>query len=196
MVMSEAEIETLGPLFTYSEAIEAGLSERRLYGLRDNGVIEAVGRGLYRRTDAPPADLDLIEIAERVPQATLCLETALAHHGLLDVIPLATDIAVPRGAHRPALQAPVRLHSFDPATFEIGREVIDVGGRTPLGIYGPERSIIDMIRLRHNEGSDQAWDALRRWLHQPGHSPARLIELSRSFRHAEPSLRVALEVLL
>lgn len=193
--MSDAELEALGPLFTYSEAIGAGLSERRLYTLRDDGLIETVARGLYRRADAPPADLDLIEIAERVTQATLCLETALAHHGLLDVIPLATDIALPRGAWRPSLQAPTRLHSFDPDTFEIGRQTTDVGARTPLGIYEPERSIIDMVRLRHHEGSDQAWEALRRWLDQPGHSPARLIEMAKSFRRAEPALRAALEVL-
>lgn len=194
--MRDTELDELGPLFTYSEAIDAGLSERRLYKLRDEGLLESVGRGLYRRADAPPADLDLIEIAERVPQATLCLETALAHHGLLDVIPLATDIAIPRGATRPSLQAPIRLHSFDPATFAIGRETIDVGARTRLGIYGPERCIIDMVRLRHHEGSDQAWEGLRRWLNQPGHGPARLLEMARPFRRAQPALRSALEVLL
>jgi predicted transcriptional regulator of viral defense system len=46
--------------------------------------------------DAPPVDDDLVEIAERVSRATLCLETALALHGLIDAIPAAIDIAVPR----------------------------------------------------------------------------------------------------
>ncbi|MBM0229308.1 type IV toxin-antitoxin system AbiEi family antitoxin domain-containing protein, partial [Micromonospora sp. ATA51] len=32
--------------------LEAGLSERQLYRLRDHGLIEPVGRGLYRRHDA------------------------------------------------------------------------------------------------------------------------------------------------
>ena len=106
------------------------------------------------------------------------------------------DIAVPRGSTRPALRAPRRLHQFDSRTFDLERELLDVGARRPLGLYTAERSIIDAIRLRHREGSDLAWQALRRWLNQPGASPARLAELAQRFPHAEPALRQALAVLL
>jgi hypothetical protein len=186
----------LGDTFTYGEAKRAGIGDKRLYRLRDSGEITALGGGVYRWADAPPADLDLIEIAERVPRATLCLETALARHGLIDSIPAAIDIAIPRGSRRPSLRAPCRLHQFDPGTFELGRQTADVGARRPLGLYSAERSLIDVIRLRHLEGSDMAWEALRRWLGGPGRSPAQLIELARSFPGAEPALRRALEVLL
>jgi hypothetical protein len=188
--------ELLGDTFTYGEARTAGVSDRRLYRLRDAGEVIALGGGVYRWADAPPADDDLVEIAERVPRATLCLETALARHRLVDTIPAVIDVAIPRGSTRPALRAPCRLHQFDMRTFEVGREPLDVGARRPLGIYSAERSIIDVIRLRHREGSDVAWEALRRWLSRPGRSPAQLIELARQFPGAEPALRQALEVLL
>lgn len=162
----------------------------------DAGEIVALGGGVYRWADAPPADDDLVEIAERVSQATLCLETALARHGLIDSIPVAIDVAVPRGRTRPRLRAPVRLHQFDRSTFELGRDLLDVGARRPLGIYSAERSIVDVVRLRHREGSDIAWEALRRWLAGPGRSPAQLIELAARLPRAEPALRRALEVLL
>ena len=193
---SEELHELLGDTFTYGEARRAGLSDRRLYGLRDAGQIIALGGGVYRWADAPPADDDLVEIAERVPRATLCLETALARHGLIDAIPAAIDIAIPRGSTRPALRAPCRLHQFDARTFDLERELLDVGARRPLGLYTAERSIIDAIRMRHREGSDLAWQALRRWLDQPGASPARLIELAQRFPHTDPALRQALAVLL
>ena|SRR5215472_760186 len=193
---SEELHELLGDTFTYGEARRAGLSDRRLYGLRDAGQIIALGGGVYRWADAPPADDDLVEIAERVPRATLCLETALARHGLIDEIPAAIDIAIPRGSTRPALRAPCRLHQFDARTFDLERELLDVGARRPLGLYTAERSIIDAIRMRHREGSDLAWQALRRWLDQPGASPARLIELAQRFPHTDPALRQALAVLL
>lgn len=64
--------------FSYSEARRAGVSASRIYRLRDTGVIIALGGGAYRWADAPPANDDLIEIAERVPAATICLESALA----------------------------------------------------------------------------------------------------------------------
>jgi hypothetical protein len=50
--------------------------------------------------------------------------------------------------------------------------------------------------MRHREGSDVAWEALRRWLARPGRSPAQLIDLAANFPRAEPALRQALEVLL
>ena len=187
---------TLGDTFTYGEARQASVSDKRLYKLRDAGEIIPLGGGVYRWADAPPADDDLVEIAERVPKATLCLETALARHGLIDAIPAAVDIAIPRGSTRPVLRAPVRLHQFDRRTFELERDLRDVGARRPLGIYSAERSIIDVVRLRHREGSDMAWEALRRWLARPGRNPAQLIELARQLPRAEPALRHALEVLL
>jgi len=186
----------LGDTFTYGEAKEAGVSDGRLYQLRDLGEIIALGGGVYRCADAPPADSDLVEIAERVPKATLCLETALARHGLIDSIPAAIDVAIPRGSARPTLKAPIRLHQFDRRTFDLGREELDVGARRPIGLYSAERSLVDVVRLRHLEGDDVAWDALRRWLRRPGRSPARLIELARNFPKAEPALRRALELML
>lgn len=186
----------LGDTFRYGEAKAAGLSDARLYGLRDTGAILAIGGGVYRWADAPPADIDLIEIAERVRRATLCLETALARHGLIDAIPAAIDFAIPRGSTRPSLKAPCRLHQFDRSTFGLGRETLDVGARTPIGIYSPERCLIDIVRTRHVQGSDIAWEALRRWTGQPGRNPAQLIELAKHFTGAEPALRKSLEILL
>lgn len=186
----------LGDTFRYREARAAGLSDARLYRLRDTGAILAIGGGVYRWVDAPPADIDLIEIAERVRRATLCLETALARHRLIDAIPAAIDVAIPRGSTRPALKAPCRLHQFGRATFDIGREMLDIGARTPLGIYSPERCLIDIVRTRHLQGSDIAWEALRRWTGQPGRNPAQLIELAKHFPGAEPALRKSLEILL
>jgi len=60
----------LGDTFTYGEAKQAGVGDRRLYALRDSGEIISLGGGVYHWADAPPADSDLIEIAERVPHAT------------------------------------------------------------------------------------------------------------------------------
>lgn len=186
----------LADTFTYSQAKKAGLSDVALYLMRDRLEIVPIARGLYRWADSDPADLDLIEIAARLPRATLCLETALARHRLIDMIPGVIDVAIPRGAHRPSLYAPCRLHVFARDTFEVGRELIDVGAPKLLGLYSAERSIVDLIRLRHREGGDIAWEALRRWLERPDSSPASLLRLAKRFRGAESALRKGLEALL
>jgi hypothetical protein len=165
--------------------------------MRDSGLIEAIGRGLYRRTDiGQSTDIDLLEIARRAPGATLCLTTALARHGLTDEIPATIDVALPRGQHRPATTAPITWHLFDPNTFDIGRTELALDAHSSIGLYGPDRSIIDAIRLRHREGSELGYNALKRWLGRPGSSPAELLSMALRFPQAEKALRQALEILL
>ena len=187
---------SLPAVFTYSDAIAAGLSAERLYRYRDEGHLEQVGRGLYRRADASPTDHNLLEIAHRVPKGTLCLTTALTHHGLTDVIPDRIDVAIPRGRRIPALQAPVDVHVFAKGTFGLGREAIRIGDGLTIGLYSAERSLVDVVRLRHREGPEIAWGALRRWLRRKDARPAALIEMARSFHGAESAVRHALEVVL
>lgn len=196
LAREEAVLRRLPSTFTYSQAMAAGISRWRLYRLRDQGAIDLVSRGLYRRCEAEEVDLDLIEIARRAPLATLCLTTALARHGLTDEIPSRIDVALPRGRHRPVTTAPVAWHSFDPVTFEVGRTTLPLDPETSIGIYNPERSIIDAIRLRHREGPDLVYGALKRWLRQRGAAPSTLLAMARHLPQAERPLREALEILL
>jgi len=186
---------TPGSTFTYSEARAAGWSKRAIYARRDAGDIEAIARGLYRWASDKPADLDLIEIARRAPAATICLTSALARHDLTDENSSRIDLALPRTARPPRTRAPVRWHRFDTETFDLGRTLIKVNG-DHIGLYNPERSIVDAFRLRHLEGEDLAHEALRRWLRRRGSNPAGLLELARHFPRAEGPIRRALEILL
>ena len=191
-------VTSLGETFSYSQARAAGLTKHRLYQLRDNGIIEQIDRGLYRRADADAdiGDLDLIAAASRIPSATLCLGTALARHGLSDVIPSRTDIAIPRGHRRPATPATIQWHFFDPKTFDIGRETIAVGEHLRIGLYSPERCIIDAFRMRGIEGHEQAYEALRRWLRSRGTQPGKLLKMAQQFPRAATPLRRALDAML
>ena len=86
-------------VFTYSDARRLGITDRRLYAARDSGEVEMLGRGLYRRSSLT-GDHDLLEIAARAPEATLCLGTALAHHDLTDAIPQVIDVATSKDPNR------------------------------------------------------------------------------------------------
>lgn len=193
--MSALERLPAGP-FRQTDAARAGISSRTLYRLRDAGHLETIGRGLYRRADAPAADLDLLEIATRARQATICLVSALARHGLTDTIPARIDIALPRGRTGPATTAPVTWHYFDKATFDLGRDTITIDGTdTTIGMYSPERSIVDAFRMRGTHGYELATEALRTWLNRRGSHPARLIQLAEQLPRATGPLRTALDVL-
>lgn len=188
-------IDGLPDVFTYSDARRLGVTDRRLYAARDSGEVELLGRGLYRRPGLT-ADHDLLELAARAPEATLCLGTALAHHDLTDEIPPVIDVALPRARRHPVVNAPVRWHRFNPGTFGLGRETLDVG-ELSIGVYNAERTICDTFRLRHLEGNEQAIEALKRWLRRRGSQPSALLAMAQNFGpRAEKPIREALEFLL
>lgn len=187
--------EDMPAIFTHADARSRGVSDRVLYGWRDRGQVEQLARGIFVQPDLP-ADPDLIEVAVRAPDATLCLATALARHGLTDDIPPTIDIALPRSRRAPRTTAPVAWHRFEQGTFDIGREEITVHGKLMIGIYDARRSIVDAFRLRHLYGEDLAVEAVRRWLARRGNQPAELLDMARHFPTAEPSLRRVLQVLL
>lgn len=182
--------------FTFTDARNAGLQVRDLQNLLNKHAIERVSRGRYRRTNAPFADLNLIEITTRAPNATICLTSALARYDLIDAIPDKIDIALPRNLRHPKTTAVVHWHSFDASTFRIERreEPID-GSDLTIGIYSPERSIIDAFRLRGYVGYEIATEALRNWLRLRGSRPAKLIKIARQIPRSETPLRTALEFL-
>lgn len=186
-------LASLPDTFRYSEALEH-VSERQLRRLVSDGKVLALSRGLYRKSDWL-GDEDLIEIAAKAPQATLCLRSALARHDLIDDIPAEIDIAIPRGSWTPDVTPPVRWRHFDADTFEIGRGRLDIGEDRAIGIYSAERSIIDAFRMRHLEGGDLAIEALKRWL-RAGGQPSELLAMARSFPRALTAIRGTLEILL
>ncbi len=190
-----AVIDALPRAFTHLLARQRGLSDRRLRALVAEETLERLGHGLYRKADAPPADLDRVEIALRAPDATLCLTSALSQHDLTDVIPTVIDVALPRSQRPPRVAAPVRWHRFHEDTFGEGRETLEVDDGLAIGLYGTERCIVDAFRLRHQEGEEMAVEALRRWLTRPRATPAKLLAMARRFPKAEPSLLHALRIL-
>ncbi len=188
--------DALPAAFTYTQARAAGISAERLYAYRAKGLVDQIARGLYRWADAPEIDQDLLEIGHRAPRGTLCLVTALARHGLTDIIPPRIDIALPRGGRVPALRETIDVHVFARETFYLGREDLGIGDKLRIGIYSQERTLVDVIRLRHREGADVAWEALRRWLARKGSEPAALLTMAKHFHGAERAVRDALEIVL
>lgn len=186
----------LPAVFTLDQAQTAGRSKAAVYAMVNTGRLDRVGRGVFvdlSRID--PALATLAGAAVIQPTATLCLTSALVRHGLSDAIPQTTDIALPRGTRHPAGFSHAAWHSFDPTTFDIGRETFDADGIT-LHAYSPERTIVDCFRLAHLEGQETATTALKRWLRQPGHTPSALLSMAEAFPHAQARIRQTLEILL
>lgn len=189
----------LPPIVARADLSKLGLTKHGLYAMAKAGELEQIAPGYYLR----PGELDdtiatWASISLRKPSATICLLSALSLHELTGEIPSETDIALPRGERTLTTRfTPIRWHSFDRTTFELGRTEHRLPGtELSIGLYSPERTIIDAFRLRHEVGPDVANEALKRWLRQRGNAPADLLDLARPFPKALPALRTTLEILL
>lgn len=188
-------LEALPKTFKQAEAARAGIAPATLYRHLDAGRVERIAHGLYRRTDAAEADHNML-VATRTRNATLCLTTALAHHGLVDTIPGQLDVAIPRTQSAPRGMPAIRWHRFDTGTFRIGRGTHTIPGTTEqIGLYSAERSIIDAFRLRGQEGYEIGVEALRTWLRRRGSNPGALMRMASEIPRAEGPLRQALTLI-
>ena len=192
------ETIVLPDLMRYQDLQGLGLTRHRFDRLLEAGEYERIAPGLFLRADSTDdTTAAWMAIAVKKPDATLCLLSALALHDLTDEIPRSSDIAIPRGTHPMTIRhAPITWHRFATETFTLGRTEHALPGGISIGLYSPERTIIDLFRLRHEWGSDLAIDALKRWLRERGNSSARLLDMARDFSDARPALQNALEILL
>jgi predicted transcriptional regulator of viral defense system len=145
-----------------SEALRLGLHPRTLYAMYDAGLLVRLARGLYRLADLPPlSNPDLVTVARKLPQAVICLVSALAFHELTTQVPHAVDVAVQLQAERPRLDyPPLRVFWFSGPAWSEGVEthIID---QAPVRIYGPEKSVADAFKYRRKVGLDVAIESLR-----------------------------------
>lgn len=179
---------------TPSTAAEAGLSRSALYRAARAGEYVRIARGIYLPADAA-VDWELVEAVVRRPEATVCLTSALVHHELSDVLPDSLDVAIPRGARVPATDAAIDWHLFDADSYAVGRVDMAIpGSDLSIGIYTPERCIVDCFRLRGQVGYESGREALKEWLRRGGR-PAALMDIAEQLPRARTPVLRALEVL-
>ena len=145
-----------------SEAIERGISRYMLYLLRDKGVIEQVSRGVYRLVELPPlSNPDLVTVGMRLPNAVVCLVSALAFHAITTQVPHRVSVAVPRESRRPTLDyPPLAVHRFSNPAYRAGIEEHRIDG-VAVKIYSPEKTLADCFKFRNKIGMDVVLEALK-----------------------------------
>lgn len=193
----EAEIfRKRGGLLRTTEAVRAGIHPRTLYAMREQGVVEQLGWGLYRLASLPAlANPDLVTVARRVRAGVICLISALSYHELTTQVPQAVYVSLRRGAEPPRVaNPPVRVFWFSSAAFSEGIERRVMDGVT-VRVYSAEKTLADCFKYRNKIGIDAAMEGLR--LYRKRRRP-RVDELRRFARvcRVEKVMRPYLEALL
>jgi len=179
-----------------TDALRLGIHPRTLYALRDSGALVRLSRGLYRLAEFPPlSNPDLVTVALSIPQAVVCLVSALAFHELTVQVPHTVDIALPRGAARPHLDyPPLRIFWFSGPAWSEGARTYRVDD-VLIRIYSPEKSVTDCFKFRRKIGLDVALEALKQYRQRQDFDVGRLLYYARICR-VENVMRPYLEALL
>ena len=151
----------VGAFFRPRDLAPLGVSHRRLQGLVSQGIAENFGNGLYRLTDVPATELETIAmVAAAIPNAVVCLLTALRVHEIGTQSPRDIWIGLDRKARKPVNPpARVRIVRFSGPMLTYGvlrRSALGV----PFRITSPARTVVDCFRYRNKFGLDIALEAL------------------------------------
>lgn len=126
------------------------------------GLLERIGRGLYRLPDTQGSEHEsLVAVATKVPQAVFCLLTALQFHELTTQLPRQIWIAMPRGSHAPRIDyPPIKMVQFTGEAYMAGIEEVERDG-VKLRVYGVAKTVADCFKHRNKIGLDVALEALK-----------------------------------
>lgn len=184
-----------GGLIRTHEALAKGIHRRTLYGLRDEGTLVPISRGLFQLADLDiPVQVDLVEVSKKVPKGVICLISALVFHELTTQTSHHVWLAIDRKARKPKIgYPPVRVFFFSHKSFTSGIETHQIMEHE-VRIYNPPKTVIDCFRWRKAVGLDVAIEAAKEYLKREESSPATLMEYAKASK-VEKMVRPYLEAI-
>lgn len=152
----------IGSFFRPIQLEPLGIPYHRLRQLEADEAVERVGWGLYRLTEAEPTErYSMASVCARVPNAIVCLLSALQVHEIGTQIPRQVWIGIPHKAKAPALTGmSVQLVRFSAAALTYGVQETSFED-VPARITSPARTIVDCFRFQRLVGREAAVEALR-----------------------------------
>lgn len=160
-------IEKNGGFARMKDLREEGFQTRDISMLVKEGVIEKVKPGIYRLADYgffEDKNVSLLSVCNAIPNAVICLISALDHYELTLFNPSEIYYAIPNSERVKKIDyPPVKPFFFRDRFYNPGIERI----KTKYGeirIYNKEKTVCDMFRYRNKLGEDTAYEALKNYL--------------------------------
>jgi predicted transcriptional regulator of viral defense system len=144
-----------------------GIARTYLHRLEQRGLLERVGRGLYRLPHSEVTEHHSLATAcKAVPHGVICLLSALRFHDMTTQAPFEVWMAIGTRARQPKPGSlPLRIVRFSGPALTEGIEEYSLEG-VKAKIYGPAKSVADTFKYRNKIGLDVALEALRDYQHR------------------------------
>ncbi len=148
-IIAKNVIENSKGIAKTAELIAAGLSKSDISNLCNNGYIVHVRHGYYSLAEANEAVEEQL-IQKLLPEAIVCVESALFHYGYSDFAPRVWTLAVPRTMTKTKINMDAvsyKPYYIQNKLHELGKTYADFDG-VKLPIYDRERTICDCFKYR------------------------------------------------
>lgn len=145
-----------------TELDRLGIHRMHLKRLVDRGLLIQRSRGVYEAAEPRMSEHDsVVEVAVRVPKATLCLLTALRLHQLTTQNPFDVWLMIDRKARKPSITyPPIRVVRASGLALTIGVQSMKLDG-ADLKVTTVAKTVADCFKYRSTIGIDVALEALR-----------------------------------
>jgi hypothetical protein len=149
------------PLLRARDLVAASLPTIVLSRLVKAGKLERATRGVYTLPGRRLTEhSSLAEVCLRVPNAVVCLMSALRFHGVGTQAPFDVWIALPLKAREPRLDSPrVRVVRMSDAGLREGVQTKLIEGVT-VRVSNLPKTVVDCFKFRNKIGIDVALEAL------------------------------------
>lgn len=180
----------------FSNILKMTIHPDTLALLVKKGIVEKIGRGLYKLRESPSlTNPDLVVASIKAPKGVVCLISALSFHEATDEVPHYVDLAIPEGARANKMDyPPVRYYRFTPKTWKAGIETHEIDERL-VRIYSLSKTIADCFKFRNKIGTDVARAALKIAITEKHISPEEIMRYAKICR-VQKTVKPILETLL
>ncbi len=132
-----------------SDLLDAGITLPALRSLCRQGHIKRIRHGWYQLAEQEyvPEEQLLVSL---IPEAVLCVESALFHYGYSDFTPRQWSIAVPRTVSPSRMKTeliPFKAYYIPDDIYPLGKTCADING-VMLPIYDRERTLCDCFKYK------------------------------------------------
>jgi len=143
------------------ETTRLGIHSQQLSRLVAEGRLQRINRGQYRSPDYPITEhYSLAVMAKALPNAVICLLSALSFHEVGTQAPADVWVAIDRRARQPRLDYPrLRVMRFGGPALTAGVEEHRIEGQL-VKVYSVAKTLADIFKYRNKVGLDVALEAL------------------------------------
>ena len=167
-------------------ARRADISSYHYYYLNEllkDGKIIRLKRGIYQWIDGVEID-DLEILFELIPEAILCVESALYYHGYSDRTPDCWNIAVSRGINKGKLNISyplIKAYFVDQNLLTIGLIEGNING-IKARVYNKERTTCDILKYSNKLDKELVNNAIQSYIKDSNKNVSQLISYGKTLK--------------